>query len=198
MCKGLDFLLIFDNVEDLGVLKDVWVDSKYGSLLVTCRNEPIATLSVQNIFHVPFLEDDQGSKFLIKMSDQDATSQQDLKSARELSALLGGLPLGLAIMAMQIRRYKMSMSQFVEFYKENNSRLHDSDKRINLDPFYSHDLATVYKITFEELNSATSQASILMRVICLMSPEKLPLGIFRPREKTLLPSELLFCHSHWE
>lgn len=194
----MNFLLIFDNVEDLGVLKDVLVDSKYGSLLVTCRNEPIATLSIRNIIHVPFLKDDQGSKFLIKMSDQEASSQQDLDSARELSGLLGGLPLGLAIMAMQIRRYKMSMTQFVEFYRENNSRLHDSDRKINLDPFYSHDLATVYKITFEELNNAPSQASTLMRVICLLSPEKVPLGMFRPREKKLLPPRLFFCHSLWE
>jgi hypothetical protein len=132
------------------------------------------------------------------MSDQEATSQQDLDSAKELSALLGGLPLGLAIMAMQIRRFKMSMTQFVEFYRENHSRLHDSDRKINLDPFYTHDLATVYKITFEGLNNASSQASTLMRVICLMSTEKVPLGMFHPREKKLLPPTLFFCHSPWE
>lgn len=185
-------------MEDLSVLKDVWVDSKYGSLLVTCRNEPIAKRSIRTVFHVPFLEDGQGSRFLINMSQQNTTSQQDLESAKELSALLGGLPLGLAIMAMQIRKYKTSIARFVEFYKENNNRLHDSDKKISLDPYYPYDLATVYKITFEGLNSASSQASALMRIICLMSPEKVPLGMFHPKERSLLPPKLLFCYSRWE
>jgi hypothetical protein len=187
--------MVFDNVEDIADIKDIWVDSRHGSVLITARHEFVSLLPVNTMFHVPYMTEDQGAKFLISMSKENGASKANVDSGKELSELLGGLPLALTIMAMQVRRRRMSLPSFLSFYKENEARLHGSDKRISLEPFYPHNLTTAYRLSFQSLKETPAA---LLRVMSLMSPDDIPLKLFHPEGAVTLPAVLSFCRDTWE
>ncbi len=173
----VDVLLIFDNVEDVKNIQDFWVASPHISTLITSRTELVTTLPIQTITEVPFMDKFQGSEFLLKFANQSKASDADKASAQELSELLGGLPLGLTIIAFQIRKSKKSVSRFLEFYRQHEDKILGNHGRpISLEPFYAHNLTTVWKLSFASLNQPTSQ---FMGVLSLVNPADIPVSLFQ-------------------
>ena len=137
--------------------------------------ELVTALPIETITEVPFMDKFQGSEFLLKFGNQSRASNADKASAQELSELLGGLAHGLAIIAFQIPKIKKNVSRFLDFYRKYEDKILGNHGRpISLEPFYAHNLTTVWKLSFKSLDQPTSQ---LMGVMPLISPADIPLGI---------------------
>ena len=109
--------------------------------------------------------------------------------------LLGGLPLGLAIIAFQIRKIKKNVSRFLDFYKKHEDKILGNHGRpISLEPFYAHNLTTVWKLSFESLDQPTSQ---LMGVMSLVSPADILVSLFQLAMTTTHANLPELCQDEW-
>lgn len=179
----------------MSTVKDTWVDSQHGSILITTRHDFVSPSPVKAVLRVPYLTEKQGSEFFMNMSQQNNSNKANIECGKELSELLGGLPLALTIMAMQARIRQMSLPRFLTFYRENETRLHGSNRRISLEPFYRYDLTTAYRLSFQSLDNSSAA---LLRIISLMSPIDISTKLFRPEDTDTLPENLSFCRDTWE
>ena len=188
-------LLIFDNVEDVKNIQDFWVASPHISTLITSRTELVTTLPIETITEMPFMDKFRGSEFLLKFANQPKASDADKVSAQELSELLGGLPLGLTIIAFQIRKSKRSVSRFLDFYRQHEDRILGNHGRpVSLEPFYAHNLTTVWKLSFASLNQPTSQ---FMGVLSLVNPADIPVSLFQLPAMVSYEDVPELCRDEW-
>lgn len=93
-------MVIFDNVEDLDVIKDLWVESIHGSYLITTRSKHEHIYPIKSEYQVPYMTEEEGCNFVMSVAQQDSTSRENIESARELCRLLDGLPLAMIVMAL--------------------------------------------------------------------------------------------------
>ncbi|KAF2191377.1 TPR-like protein [Zopfia rhizophila CBS 207.26] len=191
---GSKWLIIFDNVESIELVRDCCPTSPNGSILLTSIRKLISP-GIQNI-EVPKFSKEDGAKFLLDQLNQEMPPKEELIAAEELSSLLGGLALGLTIMAMTIRDREMNVRSFLPFYKENWIRLHGVDGEM-LKPYYMRGLRTAWDMSFTALESKSSDAAVLFGVLCLMAPDDIPSALFHPLKRESLPSRLSFCTDSW-
>jgi hypothetical protein len=145
------------------------------------------------IYEIPSMDETQGYEFLSSMSSKSFSSDTDLICAKTLSERLGGLPLALTIMAMQMRKKSMSMQQFLIFYNQHEKKLHSTP--VSLKPYYRHNLATAWELSFQSLNDS---ARTIFSIICIIAPDAIPTDLFHPKNQTELPRLLSFCTDSWE
>jgi hypothetical protein len=168
----VEWLLIFDNVEELSVLDNYWPTSAKGSILLTSRHENVAFEVNANSLKISPFSTDQGSTLLLKTLCRNSYSDDEQRGAETLSTVLGGLPLAITVAGMQIRLKKMPIRNFVKSYIEKQS-LPNSSKIKNL--FYKHSLETVWKTAFSGLDS---NAAFVFDAACFCAPDILPLSVF--------------------
>lgn len=193
----MGWLLIFDNVEEINIVLDRWPASSHGSILLTSRREIISPgiLSLE----VPVFTDGQGAEFLMKLVNSTRNipeSPDELSSATELSRLLGGLPLGLTLVATQIRRKQYSISKFLPFYKQHWNRIHQADAD-SLKPYYHHSLETAWDISFSQLAEDSQDANILFGTLSVLHSGDIPVDLFRAVGIDEYPPTMKFCADPW-
>ena len=121
--KRINWLVVFDNVEKLTVLKDYWPDTGSGSILITSRDPFIKT---QVFFHSsrgmdlePFTQE-EASNWLRWLTHYNAPDDKDHSDA--VVEKLSRLPLAIAQVAGAMLRRGLSFAEFLEFYTEESFR----------------------------------------------------------------------------
>lgn len=150
---------------------------------------------VSNI-EVPQLSLQSGAEFLLKQLYNKKTHDSEFEHAKHLSELLGGLPLALQLMSVTIQKKRVSIEQFVPFYKSNEDRLQGSNPSV-LKPYYTRGLNTAWDISFRDLRTASTDAESLFGVLCFLAPDNVSLSVFQPKAKGSLPDCLRFCENEW-
>ncbi|KAJ8110762.1 hypothetical protein OPT61_g6475 [Boeremia exigua] len=107
------WLLILDNVDDLGVLEGFWPVDGPGCILITSR-DPLAkepAILADAGCEVGSFSSEESSKMLIQLTKRTG-------DGRGVGDRLGGFPLALVQMASVIIRNHMSFEEFVETWDE--------------------------------------------------------------------------------
>ena len=163
-----NWLLVFDNVDDLDVLHDYWPATGHGSVLVTSR-DPLAKTSfytANNGIDLKPFGPQETAQFIKLLTHASTTvKQEDLDT---LADTLAGLPLAITQMAGVIRRLRLSYRDFLKVYEQSQQQLYD----MGLDkppPGYTHSLATVWA-----LDTLSAEASSLLQLISLFDPDRIP------------------------
>ncbi|KAL8960009.1 MAG: hypothetical protein Q9193_003215 [Seirophora villosa] len=165
------WLLILDGFNDLERSR-VFALHGNGSVLITSR-DPSAKMmfsSEQAGLDLPCMELDDGAELLMRLSE---SGQDQRGAARNLSYVLGRLPLALSQMARLGRRGN-SLIEILGRYKQlsQQGRLHRKDTPISTTN-YPHSIATVWKM--DELSPA---ARALLKVISFLDPYHIQHGLF--------------------
>ncbi|CZT10684.1 uncharacterized protein RCO7_11635 [Rhynchosporium graminicola] len=153
------WLLIFDNAEDMSIIKDRWPIGDYGSVLITSRLEVIDPRLYS--LEVPCFTKEEGSELILKTVGRFDYLPEELPLAENLSTKLGGLALALIITAMQVRRNGMRFTEFLPFYERHRSKFHaklDSDLR----PFYKYNLKTAWIVAFQFQESMDAHITTML------------------------------------
>ncbi|KAF0329893.1 transcriptional xre family [Colletotrichum asianum] len=145
------WLLIFDNVDTHDALDDCWPASKHGAVLVTTRDVLVATLPIDMGLEVEEFGIDDGAEFLLHMASNRKRVSGEIEAARQVSTLLGGLPLALNQMAALINARNCSIEEFQAMYVKHEQRLHKQKKSGWKYLGYQHSLDTVFEMSFENL-----------------------------------------------
>jgi hypothetical protein len=169
----VEWLIIFDNVEELSVLDDYWPTSSGGSILITSRHENVAFEVNANTLKICPFSTEQGSTLLLKTLHRNTYSEDEKQGAEALSRVLGGLALAITVAAMQIRLKRMPIQKFVQSYTEKGPSVQSSSKIKNI--FYKHSLETVWKTAFSSLDS---NAAFIFDAACFCAPDNLPISLF--------------------
>ncbi|MDO8946635.1 MAG: metallophosphoesterase [Desulfocapsaceae bacterium] len=111
-----EYLIIFDNLEQLETIKDYLPESlAEPHILVTSRTEQ------PDFTYVPIevLDLDQSLRLLTQEADRQPDSEADWAAAREIAHTLGGLPLALELAGAYLSRRPLSWQKYLELLQYN-------------------------------------------------------------------------------
>ena len=158
------WLLIFDNADDPTILADYWPKGG-GSILLTSRDplsKSIFTRKMSGLDLSPLTQQD--SLFLFNYL---TSSEGEDDAAEQISHALGGVPLAISQMAGIIRRQNLTLSEFLELYKDHEERASLYKTKFDTSLVtYRHTISTVW--AFENLKP---QARQLLELISFLDPD---------------------------
>ncbi|KAJ5736937.1 uncharacterized protein N7483_002062 [Penicillium malachiteum] len=117
----VEWLVIFDNVEDLAVLDGYWPTSSRGSVLITSRHENVALEVNAEALKISPFSAEQGSTLILKTLHRNPYSEDEKKGSEALSTVLRGLALAITVATMQIRLKRMPIQKFVQSSMDSNA-----------------------------------------------------------------------------
>ncbi|GAW26878.1 putative pfs domain-containing protein [Rosellinia necatrix] len=184
------WLLVFDNVDSHDVLDNCWPVSKHGAVLVTTRDEVIATLPIDTGLEVSEFDVEDGADFLLHMAPKRRRTAGEREAALGVAGELGGLPLALNQMAALINARNCTIADFGAMYAKHEHRLHKQRKSGWKYLGYEHGLDTVWELSFENLGE---EARSCLGVLSFFAADLIPSDVFRTTTSAELPERLRFC-----
>ncbi|KAJ9648289.1 hypothetical protein H2199_001142 [Coniosporium tulheliwenetii] len=143
------WLLIFDNADELEILRLAWPGNAHGSVLLTTRDFNAARSPAPTGLHVQPFDDATGSDVLLRLVGLDAKLPSNQEKARAITHALGGLPLALSQIGGFISQRKLPLQDFLPLYERNAAKI-DSRKTGLSD--YEHTLSTVWEMSFSKIS----------------------------------------------
>ncbi|KAI1756797.1 hypothetical protein F4782DRAFT_549242 [Xylaria castorea] len=175
-----NWLLVFNNADDLALLQTFWPLGQRGSILITSR-DPMAKRGRPGVDLKPFKQKEAAA--LLRKLTNATEIPENKKALISLSERLGGLPLAITQVAALIDRWEMTLSEFLRYLdKQPSIKTVAKSKPPTLQDHYNHSLFTVWAL--ESLNPS---ALATLRVLSFLNPDSI-------RESLLLqttPSDLL-------
>lgn len=179
--RGIPWLLIFDNVDDLALLENYYPDRGAGSILITSR-DPNAKIfwsfQITGLDLDPFSES-EAARFVKRITACDDTEEEN-KACAVMAKHLGCLPLAIIQMAGVIRRRDLSIQEFNILLDtdEKYAKIRDVENPMQLRR-YGSTLATAWN--FDDLESDPLN---LLKIISLLSPDRMQELLFSNAEAT--------------
>lgn len=190
VCSGLDWLIVFDNVDNPNNLRNRWPSGKHGSILVTSRSQVVCNHPAAGGCLIPCFTAEEGSRCLMKFLARDRYSDEEAASANAFSDALGGLPLALLLMGTQIRKRGKQIHQFLGQYEKNPTRLHQTPKTGIESLYYDKGLDTVWQESFGSLDR---DSLVILGIMSFLAADDIPYSLFVSDHPRSLPPFLDFC-----
>lgn len=162
------WLLIFDNADDLEILRLAWPGNSRGSVLLTTRDFDPAHNPAPSGFHVQPFDDVTGPDMLLNLVGLDSTLLSNQEKAKAITHTLGGLPLALSQIGGFISQRKLPLQDFLPLYERNSAKI-DSRKTGFSD--YEHTLSTVWEMS---LNKLSGDSLELLHLLTFFEPDAIP------------------------
>lgn len=188
----VNWLVVFDGVEDPDELKDFWPHFDFGAVLVTSRNDTVNSPfhDIQSGLSLEPFSTDESIKLFTKYTGRSG-SEEDREQFEVVASIVDGLPLAIFQTAGVILKGHMSFGECVELYQNEGTRARMMDApQIGL---RAHDRAHEYKDTlasgwrFDKLKESTH----LMDVLAFLDPDGIPEFIFHDLGKVETDVEIL-------
>jgi tetratricopeptide (TPR) repeat protein len=176
--------MIFDNVENWEYvsyyLPARFSSSSKGSVILTTQVETVAT-KCQIQIPLNTFDEEEGSRMLLQYLPQGGPFEEsDTAIAREISGLVGGLPVAIAHVAGYVSYSQCSLEDLLEIFKQR--RRHTGDATTEEDDLpasfrqaafsYDETLSVVWNVTLRELpNDSQNLMYILAFLNCDAVPE---------------------------
>lgn len=163
------WLLIYDNVEDIGLVKRFLPAARRGALLMTTRLQALGGLA-QGIELAP-LSDVEGLQLLLRRSNYHDTLSHVMHSeyhtAQSITDLLDGLPLALDQAGAYIEETRCSLSDFLRLLEQQPLTL--LQERAD---FADHPQSVVktFSLTFAQLQRTNPLAADLLTMCAFLAP----------------------------
>lgn len=122
-----NWLIVFDNTDDLDILLDFWPTDGVGSIILTSRTPLAAQSHYTDIkaLDLPPMDATEAGTLLQRASGREE-EDSSLKTCSAIAERLGGVPLAIMQMAHLIRIKHLSLTEFVEYYDEDPKTLEES------------------------------------------------------------------------
>lgn len=170
------WLLIFDNIDELGLIEEFLPTESKGNVLITTRRQALGTLA--HSISVDKMEDDEGKLLLLRRSKllkQDGILSQArpdaLAKAQEIVTLLGSLPLALDQAGAYIEETRSSFSTFLELYQKHSTWL--LNRRGKTPSSHPEPVTTTWSLSFQNISKANPAAVELLYFFAFLSVESI-------------------------
>lgn len=176
-----NWLLIFDNVEQLELLTPFLPPLRQGALLLTTRLQALGTMA-QPIIVGP-MQQEEGLLFLLQRSKVlrpgtplSAVASTDLQAARNVVALLGNLPLALDQAGAYIEEAGCELARYSRLYQEHAVPLLERRGRTGED--HPQSVAATVSFAIERVQTQAPGAADLLYLCAFLCPENIPQELF--------------------
>ncbi|BCY08905.1 FxSxx-COOH system tetratricopeptide repeat protein [Actinoplanes sp. L3-i22] len=161
-----NWLLVFDNAEDLDAVQNVVPTGGRGKVLVTSRN---ADWSLQaNTLEVDVFDRDE-SVNLLRRRDPDITDND----AVQLAEALGDLPLAIEQAAAWRVATGMTAAEYLSLLKSRVELL-----GATASPGYEPSVAAAWKMSLDRLRNTSPAAMRLLEICAFLAPEPIIRALF--------------------
>lgn len=167
-------LLVFDNASDPEALIPYLPRIDHAQVLVTSRSAGWGAVGI-DLQVGPFTADEAAAYLL------DRTGSTDRESAVELAEDLGRLPLACAQAAAFIEQSALSLREYRGLFTRRRSELLS---RAAPDG-YGQTVGTTWQLAFQELESGSPEAALLLQALSFLSHNRVPDRLVR----TLFPED---------
>jgi tetratricopeptide (TPR) repeat protein len=171
-----EWLLIFDNVDDLSVVKR-FLPEGTGHTLFTTRSHALG--GIAQCLEVQKMEPEIGASLLLRraailplQATLDMATGDDRSLAREISHDLDGLPLALDQAGAYIKETPCSLRDYLARYQGRRQQLLQA--RGSLDQDYPASVATTWSLSFEKVSQAYPAAAELLNFCAFLAPDAIP------------------------
>ena len=175
-----DWLLVFDNLEDLYLLQYIASCIHRGHVLLTMRAQTTGTLA-QNL-ELQKMEEREAALFLLRRAKllapgaslEDA-SAADCDRAVEIARLLDGLPLALDQAGAYIEETGCSLSDYLDRYHRRRAPLlHRRGRSTSSHPA---SVAATLSLMIERVEARHAPAADLLRLCAFLQADAIPEGL---------------------
>jgi tetratricopeptide (TPR) repeat protein/DNA-binding XRE family transcriptional regulator len=172
-----DWLLILDNVEDLESVGLLYPWAHSGHVIITTRSQSVGGIALS--ITLEKMEPEEGALFLLRratlIGPQEGKEQAkgtDYEKAKELSEVLGGLPLALDQAAAYIEKTRCSLSAYLKLYQTQRAKL--LSERGSLTTDHPESVTVTFSLAFQKVESVSAAAGELLRFCAFLSPDAIP------------------------
>ncbi|KAL2819508.1 hypothetical protein BJX63DRAFT_11883 [Aspergillus granulosus] len=183
--KGLRWLLIFDNVEDLETLRAFWPPGGEGSIILTTQKPEIADIAKLNMLSIKLepLTPKEGSDLIwsfLASEDGHETLGWNVATLREeISQGVGGLPLALVYIACYIRSTETSLTTFTRVFEQRGARKIIWGENVASSQ-YGKALEAIFTLALQELEQKNPDAKRTLDILAFLDPSSVPRSLLFP------------------
>jgi hypothetical protein len=174
------WLLIFDNADNLDVLRFGWPGGAIGSILITTRDFSAMYHPASRGLEIKCFEGTVGAMALLKILGPDYDKTENLELATSIADELGGWPLAINQMCSYIRQQKLRLDRFLPLYKKHQTKIHAT---IPASFDYPHTISTIWNVA---LSSLPTEAAALQFVVAFLDPDNINEDFLRESVKNIV------------
>ncbi|WP_329519816.1 FxSxx-COOH system tetratricopeptide repeat protein [Spirillospora sp. NBC_01491] len=178
-----NWLLIFDNAEELEDVREFFPTNGPGKILVTSRNH--AWTKVAGSLEVDVF-DRAESQALLRLRGPELRDEE----ADELAEVLGDLPLAIEQAAVWLAETGMPVDEYLHLFRENHDKaaelLHDAAPMA-----YELPVAAAWNVSLDRLRTTDPAALQLLQVCAFFAPEPISLRLLSGARNVDGPPELV-------
>ncbi len=148
------WLLVFDNADDLEMVRNFLPTDGQGYILLTTRAQ--ATRRLAQRIEIEEMDVDEGALFLLRRATiidsnapLDAASATDRVTAREISQAMDGLPLALDQAGAYIEETQWSLPEYLRLFQLRKEELLKRRGKLTTD--HPDSVATTWSLAFEKV-----------------------------------------------
>jgi tetratricopeptide (TPR) repeat protein len=175
------WLLIFDNVEEVELVKKFVPCARHGALLFTSRRQALGIAA--QILDVEQMTVEEGMRFLLLRSRRLAPTAslaslapQEEEAARAIVTEMGSLPLALDQVGTYIEETQCSLEDYLQLYYQHQSRL--LGRRGPYVQNHPASVITTLSLTFREVEQRNPIAAELLQLCAFLAPDAIPEELF--------------------
>jgi tetratricopeptide (TPR) repeat protein/transcriptional regulator with XRE-family HTH domain len=201
LSRQQNWLLILDNVDDLGVVNEFMPETIGGHLLLTTRIQSTGQIAQQ--IRLEKLSQQEGILFLLRRAKLLASSilPEDLPYdrwlvARDVALTMDGLPLALDQAAAYIEETGCGLRGYLERYQQR--RLTLLRRRGGLLPEHPESVVATWSLSFEKIERRCPAAAELLYLCAFLHPDALAEQILTTGASELTPDLHLLATDPFE
>jgi tetratricopeptide (TPR) repeat protein len=165
------WLLIFDNADDISLLREYLPQRGNGSILLTTRADAVGSLAASiEVETMGFIE---GTHLLLRRAQRFAnTSDEEINQAGNIVVALDHFPLALDQAGAYIEETQCSFVEYLNIYQNHREAL--LAWRGAQATGYPNSVATTWSLSFQHVEQASPAAADLLRLCAFLSPDRIP------------------------
>jgi tetratricopeptide (TPR) repeat protein len=170
------WLLIFDNVDEVTLVRDYLPQAGNGSILLTTRAHAVGSLATSvEVGTMGLLE---GTQLLLRRAQRfKNASDEEINLAGNIVVTLDHFPLALDQAGAYIEETKCSLEKYLELYQSCRQALLAQRGMQATD--YPDSVATTWSLSFQKVEQARPAAAELLRLCSFLAPDRIPEELLR-------------------
>jgi tetratricopeptide (TPR) repeat protein len=180
------WLLILDNADDPEQLASFPFEAGQGHVLVTSRSDDFQSFGVLGTLGLQAMTVEEATAFLLRRCGREKADAPEQASARQLAAVLGGLPLALEQAAAYIVASKATFADYLADYrKQGLKRLEASRPALGK---YPRSVVSTWKANFDAVQAESPAAADVLQLSAFLAPSVIPFELLVQGSKQLGPA----------
>lgn len=174
------WLLILDNIEDLGLVREFVPTPRQGAVVLTTRRTETSPLA--RALALDVLPEEEGILFLLRRTGQlpleatgEAAALYHRATAKAIVQALGGLPLALDQAGAYIAETRCRLSDYLALFQQERRAL--LQRRGAVPTEHPQSVTTTFALAFAQVQHQSEAALELLRLCAFLAPEAIPLDL---------------------